>query len=148
MKTKIIHLESHTPMMQQYLKIKSAYQDELLFYRMGDFYELFYDDARVASELLSITLTSRGRSAGEPIPMCGVPFHSADNYLPRLIKKGFNVAVCEQTETPEQAKASGKKGPLKREVVRIISPGTITEDNLLESTTNNYLGAIINLNNI
>ena len=137
----------NTPMIEQYLSIKNQYKDVLLFYRMGDFYELFFDDAVIASKALDITLTKRGRANGMDIPMCGVPFHSADNYLPRLIKKGFNVAVCEQTETPEQAKASGKKGPLKREVVRIISPGTITEDNLLESTTNNFLGAIINLNN-
>ena len=134
-------------MIEQYLSIKNKYKDVLLFYRMGDFYELFFDDAVIASKALDITLTKRGRANGMDIPMCGVPFHSADNYLPRLIKKGFNVAVCEQTETPEQVKASGKKGPLKREVVRIISPGTITEDNLLESTTNNFLGAIINLNN-
>ena len=137
----------NTPMIEQYLSIKNQYKDVLLFYRMGDFYELFFDDAVIASKALDITLTKRGRANGMDIPMCGVPFHSADNYLPRLIKKGFNVAVCEQTETPEQVKASGKKGPLKREVVRIISPGTITEDNLLESTTNNFLGAIINLNN-
>ena len=137
----------NTPMIEQYLTIKNQYKDVLLFYRMGDFYELFFDDAVIASKALDITLTKRGKANGKDIPMCGVPFHSADNYLPRLIKKGFNVAVCEQTETPEQVKASGKKGPLKREVVRIISPGTITEDNLLESTTNNFLGAIINLNN-
>ena len=137
----------NTPMIEQYLSIKNQYKDVLLFYRMGDFYELFFDDAVIASKALDITLTKRGTANGIDIPMCGVPFHSADNYLPRLIKKGFNVAVCEQTETPEQVKASGKKGPLKREVVRIISPGTITEDNLLESTTNNFLGAIINLNN-
>ena len=136
----------NTPMIEQYLTIKNQYQDVLLFYRMGDFYELFFDDAVIASKALDITLTKRGKSNGMDIPMCGVPFHSADNYLPRLIKKGFNVAVCEQIETPEQAKISGKKGPLKREVVRIISPGTITEDNLLESKLNNFLGAIINLN--
>ncbi|MDB9998473.1 DNA mismatch repair protein MutS [Alphaproteobacteria bacterium] len=137
----------NTPMIEQYLSIKNQYKDVLLFYRMGDFYELFFDDAVIASKALDITLTKRGRANGMDIPMCGVPFHSADNYLPRLIKKGFNVAVCEQTETPEQVKVSGKKGPLKREVVRIISPGTITEDNLLESNINNFLGAIINLNN-
>ena len=137
----------NTPMIEQYLTIKNQYKDVLLFYRMGDFYELFFDDAVIASKALDITLTKRGKANGKDIPMCGVPFHSADNYLPRLIKKGFNVAVCEQIETPEQAKANGKKGPLKREVIRVISPGTITEDNLLESNTNNFLGAIINLNN-
>ena len=111
-------------MMEQYLNIKNKYKDTLLFYRMGDFYELFFEDAIVASDVLEITLTKRGISNGIDIPMCGVPFHSAANYLPKLIKKGFNVAVCEQTETPEEAKHYSKKGPLKREVVRIISPGT------------------------
>ena len=132
----------NTPMMEQYLKIKNQHKDALLFYRMGDFYELFFEDAIVASQALDITLTKRGKSNGKDIPMCGVPFHSADNYLPKLIKKGFNVAVCEQTETSEEAKIKLKKGPLKREVVRIISPGTLTEDNLLERKTNNFLGAI------
>ena len=132
----------NTPMMEQYLKIKNQHKDALLFYRMGDFYELFFEDAIVASQALDITLTKRGKSNGKDIPMCGVPFHSADNYLPKLIKKGFNVAVCEQTETSEEAKIKSKKGPLKREVVRIISPGTLTEDNLLERNTNNFLGAI------
>ncbi len=129
-------------MIEQYLSIKNKHKDVLLFYRMGDFYELFFEDAIIASKALDITLTKRGKANGQNIPMCGVPFHAADNYLPRLIKKGFNVAVCEQTETPEQAKENGIKGPLKREVVRIISPGTITEDNLLESKANNFLGAI------
>ena len=132
----------NTPMMEQYLKIKNQHKDALLFYRMGDFYELFFEDAVLASQALDIALTKRGKSNGKDIPMCGVPFHSADNYLPKLIKKGFNVAVCEQTETSEEAKIKLKKGPLKREVVRIISPGTLTEDNLLERNTNNFLGAI------
>ena len=132
----------NTPMMEQYLKIKNQHKDALLFYRMGDFYELFFEDAVLASQALDIALTKRGKSNGKDIPMCGVPFHSADNYLPKLIKKGFNVAVCEQTETSEEAKIKSKKGPLKREVVRIISPGTLTEDNLLERNTNNFLGAI------
>jgi len=132
----------NTPMMEQYLNIKNQHKDALLFYRMGDFYELFFEDAVVASEALDITLTKRGKSNGKDIPMCGVPFHSADNYLPKLIKKGFNVAVCEQTETAEEAKIKLKKGPLRREVVRIISPGTLTEDNLLERNNNNFLGAI------
>ena len=132
----------NTPMMEQYLKIKNQHKDALLFYRMGDFYELFFEDAVLASQALDIALTKRGKSNGKDIPMCGVPFHSADNYLPKLIKKGFNVAVCEQTETSEEAKIKSKKGPLKREVVRIISPGTLTEDNLLERKTNNFLGAI------
>ena len=126
-------------MMEQYLNIKNKYKDALLFYRMGDFYELFFDDAVIASEALDIALTKRGKSNGKDIPMCGVPFHSADNYLPKLIKKGFNVAVCEQIETAEEAKLNLKKGPLKREVIRVISPGTLTEDNLLERKNNNYL---------
>ena len=131
-----------TPMMEQYLTIKNKHKDALLFYRMGDFYELFFEDAIAASKALDITLTKRGKTNGMDIPMCGVPFHSADNYLPKLIKKGFNVAVCEQTETIEEAKSNLKKGPLKREVVRIISPGTLTEDNLLDRNANNFLGAI------
>ena len=129
-------------MMEQYLTIKNQHRDTLLFYRMGDFYELFFEDAVVAAKALDIALTKRGKSNGKDIPMCGVPFHSADNYLPKLIKKGFNVAVCEQTETADEAKSKLKKGPLKREVVRIISPGTLTEDNLLERKKNNFLGAI------
>ena len=124
--------------MEQYLNIKNKYKDALLFYRMGDFYELFFDDAIIASEALDIALTKRGKSNGKDIPMCGVPFHSADNYLPKLIKKGFNVAVCEQIETAEEAKLNLKKGPLKREVIRVISPGTLTEDILLERKYNNY----------
>ena len=136
----------NTPMMEQYLNIKNQHKDALLFYRMGDFYELFFEDAVVASQALDIALTKRGKSNGKEIPMCGVPFHSADNYLPKLIKKGFNVAVCEQTETAEEAKIKLKKGPLKREVVRIISPGTLTEDNLLERKTNNFLGDIYDNN--
>ncbi len=134
-------------MMDQYLTIKNQHQDSLLFYRMGDFYELFFEDAIIASEVLDITLTKRGKSEGKDIPMCGVPFHSADNYLPKLIKKGFNVAVCEQTETVEEAKYNSKKGPLKREVVRIISPGTLTEENLLDSKFNNFLGVVTILEN-
>ena len=99
-----------TPVIEQYIRIKANHQDSLLFFRMGDFYELFFEDAIVASEALDITLTKRGKSNGKDIPMCGVPFHSADNYLPKLIKKGFNVAVCEQTETAEEAKIKLKKG--------------------------------------
>ena len=101
-------------MMEQYLTIKNKHKDALLFYRMGDFYELFFEDAIAASKALDITLTKRGKTNGMDIPMCGVPFHSADNYLPKLIKKGFNVAVCEQTETIEKKKSNLKKGPLKR----------------------------------
>lgn len=109
----------HTPMMQQYLAIKRAHPDELLFYRMGDFYELFYDDAEIASKLLDITLTSRGKSAGEAIPMAGVPYHAAEGYLARLVKAGRSVAIAEQTGDPATT-----KGPVAREVVRIVTPGT------------------------
>lgn len=133
---------NHTPMMVQYLEIKQTHSDCLLFYRMGDFYELFYDDAVQASAALDISLTKRGQSNGEPIPMAGVPVHSHELYLLKLIEKGFRVAVCEQIETPEQAKARGTKGPLKRGVVRIITPGTLTEESLLSPKKANYLVVI------
>ncbi|MGB1422778.1 MAG: DNA mismatch repair protein MutS, partial [Pseudomonadales bacterium] len=120
--------ETHTPMMQQFLSIKAQHPDALLFYRMGDFYELFYDDAKTASGLLDITLTSRGQSAGVPIPMCGVPFHAADTYLSKLVTEGISVAICEQTGDPATS-----KGPVAREVVRIITPGTLTEEALLDA---------------
>ena len=116
----------HTPMMQQYLQIKAEYQDVLLLYRMGDFYELFYDDALEAAKLLDITLTKRGKSAGEPIPMAGVPVHAVENYLVKLVKLGKSVAICEQVSEPDG------KGPVDREVVRIITPGTLSEESLLE----------------
>ena len=116
---------SHTPMMQQYLGIKAQYPDSLLFYRMGDFYELFFDDARRAAQLLDITLTARGKSGGEPIPMAGIPFHAADNYLGRLVRQGLSVAICEQTGVVTN------KGPVTREVVRVVTPGTLTEESLL-----------------
>lgn len=127
----------HTPMMQQFLKIKADYQDLLLFYRMGDFYELFFDDAIQAAKLLDITLTHRGKSNGEPIPMCGVPYHAADNYLAKLVKKGLSVAICEQTGDPATS-----KGPVKREVKRIITPGTVTEEALMDAHKENLLLAI------
>ena len=114
--------------MQQYMSIKAQHADELLFYRMGDFYELFFDDAKRAAELLDITLTARGSSAGQPIPMCGVPFHSADGYLAKLVRAGVSVAICEQIGNPSEA-----KGPVERKVVRIITPGTLTDESLLES---------------
>lgn len=133
-------------MMEQYLSIKEQHADCLLFYRMGDFYELFFEDAEIAHSALDITLTKRGEHNGEPIPMCGVPVHSAETYLSRLIRKGFRVAVCEQSETPEQAKKRAKeqggKSVVRRDVVRIITPGTITEDTLLDARSNNYLCAI------
>jgi DNA mismatch repair protein MutS len=131
-----------TPMMAQYLEIKGANEDCLLFYRMGDFYELFFDDAKRASAALDIALTKRGKHLGEDIPMCGVPVHAADNYLSRLIKKGYRVAVCEQMEDPREAKKRGAKSVVRRDVVRLITPGTITEDNLLNARQHNYLAAL------
>ncbi|MCG6867317.1 MAG: DNA mismatch repair protein MutS [Gammaproteobacteria bacterium] len=128
---------AHTPMMQQYLGIKAEHPDILLFYRMGDFYELFYDDARRAAELLDLTLTARGRSAGEPIPMAGVPVHAVDNYLARLVRLGESVALAEQIGDPAAA-----KGPVERKVVRIVTPGTITEDALLDERRDNLLLAV------
>lgn len=135
-------MTSQTPMMEQYTKIKQQHSDCLLFYRMGDFYELFYDDAIQASAALDIALTKRGQNAGKPIPMAGVPVHSHEMYLLKLIEKGFRVAICEQIETPEQAKAKGKKGPLERGVVRIITPGTLTEESLLPPKKANFLVCI------
>ena len=131
-----------TPMMTQYLAIKEAHPDCLLFYRMGDFYELFFDDAVAASAALDITLTQRGKHDGADIPMCGVPVHAAETYLSRLIRKGFRVAVCEQTEAPSEAKKRGAKSVVARDVVRIVTPGTITEDALLDGTRNNFLAAL------
>lgn len=131
-----------TPMMQQYMTIKEQHPDALLFYRMGDFYELFFEDALKAADVLDIALTKRGKHAGEDIPMCGVPFHSADAYLHRLIDHGFNVAICEQLESPEEAKKRGYKAVVHREVVRIVTPATITEDALLEPSEVHYLVSI------
>lgn len=130
---------STTPMMQQYWQIKNRHSDYLLFYRMGDFYELFYHDAIVAAADLEITLTKRGKQEGEDIPMCGVPVHSHELYLSKLIQKGHKVAVCEQLESPEEAKKRGAKGPLQRDVIRIITPGTLTEDGLLAAKRHNFL---------
>ncbi|MEO8061556.1 MAG: DNA mismatch repair protein MutS [Pseudomonadota bacterium] len=128
----------HTPMMQQYLRIKAEHPNTLLFYRMGDFYELFYDDARRASKLIDITLTSRGNSAGEPIPMAGVPYHSVDTYLGRLVRKGESVALCEQIGDPAKS-----KGPVERQVVRVVTPGTVTDDALLEQRRETLLAAVV-----
>ncbi|MEP3345151.1 MAG: DNA mismatch repair protein MutS [Litoreibacter sp.] len=128
-------------MMAQYLDIKAQYPDALLFYRMGDFYELFFDDAVAASEALDISLTKRGKHLGNDIPMCGVPFHAAENYLLTLIRKGFRVAVGEQLESPAEAKKRGSKSVVKRDVVRLVTPGTLTEDSLLEPRRHNFLAA-------
>ncbi|MFM2129630.1 MAG: hypothetical protein RL477_1176 [Pseudomonadota bacterium] len=131
-----------SPGMAQYLEIKAGHPDALLFYRMGDFYELFFEDAVAAARALDITLTHRGRHQGADIPMCGVPVHSHDTYLARLIRQGFKVAVCEQTEDPAEAKKRGGKSVVARDVVRVITPGTLTEDTLLDSARNNFLAAL------
>ncbi len=135
--------EQTTPMMKQYLEIKSQYTDCLLFFRMGDFFELFFDDAKIASATLDIALTHRGKHLEENIPMCGVPAASLDLYMQKLIKSGFRVAICDQTETPQEAKKRGYKAIVKRAVVRIATSGTITEDNLLQAKHNNFLISII-----
>lgn len=128
---------THTPMMQQYLRIKREHPNDLVFYRMGDFYELFYDDARKAADFLDITLTARGKSGGDPIPMCGVPFHAAEAYLARLVRAGISVAICEQIGDPATS-----KGPVERKVVRVVTPGTISDEALLDDSRDNLLLAI------
>lgn len=129
--------DQHTPMMTQFLRIKAEHPDELLFYRMGDFYELFFDDAKRASELLDITLTARGKSNGEPIPMAGIPFHSADGYLAKLVKAGLSVAICEQIGDPATS-----KGPVERKVMRIVTPGTLSDEALLDARRDSLLVAL------
>jgi DNA mismatch repair protein MutS len=131
-----------SPMMVQYLEIKRAHPEGLLFYRMGDFYELFFEDAVKAAAALDITLTRRGQHQGQDIPMCGVPVHSADGYLSKLIRRGFKVAICEQMEDPAAARKRGSKAVVRREVVRVVTPGTITEDELLDARAHNYLAAL------
>ncbi|UPW17409.1 DNA mismatch repair protein MutS [Agarivorans sp. TSD2052] len=133
------NLEKHTPMMRQYLTLKAQHPEILLFYRMGDFYELFYDDAKRASELMDISLTKRGQSAGTPIPMAGIPYHAAENYLSRLVQLGESVAICEQIGDPATS-----KGPVERKVVRIITPGTVSDEALLEEKQDNLLVSVIN----
>ena len=130
-------LSQHTPMMQQYLRIKAQHPEVLLFYRMGDFYELFFEDARRAASLLDITLTARGQSAGQPIPMAGVPFHALEGYLAKLVRKGESVAICEQLGDPAKS-----KGPVERQVVRIVTPGTVTDEALLDERQETLLAAI------
>ncbi len=130
-----------TPMMAQYLELKAQYEDALLFYRMGDFYEMFFDDAVAAAEALDIALTKRGKHLEQDIPMCGVPVHAAEGYLLTLIRKGFRVAVCEQMENPAEAKKRGAKSVVRRDVVRLVTPGTLTEESLLEARRHNYLCA-------
>jgi DNA mismatch repair protein MutS len=128
---------AHTPMMQQYLRLKAEHPDKLLLYRMGDFYELFYDDALRAAKLLDITLTKRGASAGAPIPMAGVPFHAVEQYLARLVKSGESVAICEQIGDPNTS-----KGPVERKVLRVVTPGTLTDANLLDAKRETLLLAL------
>ena len=136
-----------TPMMAQYLKTKEEYPGYLLFYRMGDFYEMFFDDAVAASGALDIALTKRGKLNGEDVPMCGVPFHAYESYLARLIKKGFKVAICEQMEDPKEAKKRGAKSVVKRDVIRLVTAGTLTEDNLLDARRNNFLLSLVRTGN-
>ena len=124
-------------MMQQYLQIKERYQDAILFFRLGDFYEMFFEDAHVASKILDITLTSRNKSDDGSVPLCGVPYHSAQPYIQKLLEAGHKVAVCEQVEDPALA-----KGVVKREVVRVITPGTVTADEALDGRGNNFLAAV------
>lgn len=127
----------HTPMMRQYLALKAQTPDILLFYRMGDFYELFYDDAKKASALLDISLTKRGQSAGQPIPMAGVPYHAVEGYLAKLVQLGESVAICEQIGDPATA-----KGPVERKIVRIVTPGTVSDEALLPERQDNLLAAV------
>ena len=129
--------KAHTPMMQQYLKIKAEHPNDIVFYRMGDFYELFFDDAKRASQILDITLTARGKNNGNPIPMCGVPYHSAEGYLAKLVKQGVSVAICEQVGDPETS-----KGPVERQVVRVVTPGTISDEALLDARRDSLLLAV------
>ncbi|UYM16116.1 DNA mismatch repair protein MutS [Endozoicomonas euniceicola] len=132
-----VHLSKHTPMMQQYLRIKQQHRDHLVFYRMGDFYELFYDDAKKAARLLDITLTARGQSGGEPIPMAGIPYHAAEGYLARLVRLRVSVAICEQVGDPATS-----KGPVERKVMRILTPGTVSDEALLDDRQDNLLTAV------
>lgn len=135
-------LSTHTPMMQQYLRLKADHPDQLLFYRMGDFYELFYSDAKRAAQLLDVTLTARGKSGGEPIPMCGVPHHAADNYLARLIRMGESVAIAEQIGDPATS-----KGPVDRKVVRVVTPGTVSDEAFMDERQENLLVAVCSNSN-
>jgi DNA mismatch repair protein MutS len=132
-------------MMVQYLELKRLHPDCLLFYRMGDFYEMFFDDAKTAARVLDITLTKRGKHNGEDIPMAGVPVHAAEAYLARLIRQGVRVAVCEQVEDPAEARKRGNRGPVRRDIVRVVTPGTITEDGLLDARRHNYLAALVEI---
>src|ERR1700752_3483393 len=131
-----------TPVMAQFFEAKARQPDALLFFRMGDFYELFFEDAAKAAEALGLALTKRGKHAGEEIPMAGVPVHAAEAYIAKLIRQGFKVAVCEQLEGPSEAKKRGSKSVVRRDVVRVVTPGTLTEDGLLDARGSNRLAAI------
>ena len=132
-------MATFTPMMQQYLETKEKYKDCILFYRLGDFYEMFFEDAKIVSKELELTLTGKSCGQEERAPMCGVPFHAYESYLARLIRQGFKVAICEQVEDPKEAKKRGYKAIVKREVVRLVTAGTLTEEPLLEAKKNNFL---------
>ena len=126
-----------SPMMQQYLEIKNQHKDEILFYRIGDFYEMFFDDALTASRELDLTLTGKQCGLEERAPMCGVPFHSYESYVARLIAKGYKVAICEQMEDPAKA-----KGLVKRDIIRVVTPGTVIESSMLQDDKNNYIASV------
>ena len=126
-----------SPMMKQYLRIKSQNEDSILFFRVGDFYEMFFDDAKKASDELDLTLTGKDCGMGERAPMCGVPYHSCESYIARLVQKGYKVAICEQTEDPKTAKKL-----VDRDIIRVITPGTVIEDMMLEEGKNDYLAAV------
>ena len=126
-----------SPMMQQYIAIKEQYKDCILFFRLGDFYEMFFEDAKLAAKELELTLTGKNCGQDERAPMCGVPFHSADSYIAKLVEKGYRVAICEQVEDPAQA-----KGIVKREVIKIVTPGTVTNQSMLSEKENNYLASV------
>src|ERR1051325_7668816 len=134
--------DSATPSMAQFLEIKAAHPEYLLFYRMGDFYELFFQDAASAAEALDIALTKRGKHLGQDIPMCGVPVHAAEQYLEKLIRKGFRVAVCEQMEDPADARKRDSRAVVNREVIRLVTPGTLTEESILDARSANILAAL------
>ena len=131
-------MSARTPMLKQYLEIKKEYPDSILFFRLGDFYEMFFEDARIASKVLGIALTSRNKSENDPVPLCGVPHHSAEPYLAKLLSGGHKVAVCEQVEDPKEA-----KGVVKRKVVRVLTPGAIIDSEKIPSKENNYLAAVV-----
>ena len=133
-----IDIEKLSPMMKDYVETKEKYKDAILFYRLGDFYEMFFDDAKIAAKELELVLTSRNCGEGQKAPMAGVPHHAAESYISRLIKKGYKVAICEQLEDPKEA-----KDIVKRDVVRIITPGTVIESNILEDKTSNYIMSIV-----